>query len=60
MNIDTAKISRVTLVDENGRVYERWNLDVILSIQDDGRTLKVFASPKVKPEAVVENADRSS
>jgi len=44
MNIDTSKLTRVTLVDETGRVYERTDLAVVLSVQDDGRTLKVFAN----------------
>lgn len=44
-HIDAQLLSRVTLVDETGRAYERWNLRVQLSLQDDGRTLKVFVAP---------------
>lgn len=40
-------ITRVTVVDHSpggkGLVIEKWHLeDVMLSVQDDGRTLKVF------------------
>ena len=37
-------VTRVTVVDgECTRVFEKWRLkEVQLSIQDDGRTLKVF------------------
>lgn len=37
------RVTRIVLVDETGLIYERWNrADVQLSLQDDGRTLKVF------------------
>ena len=37
------KVTRVTIVGPNGMVSETWNLaDVSISIQDSGRTLKVF------------------
>lgn len=39
-------ISRICLVDETGRVYDRFNIKLEQSIQDDGRTLKLFISPK--------------
>lgn len=47
MNIDTALLSRVTLVDDDHnppRVYERKDIFVTLSVQDEGRTLKVFVN----------------
>lgn len=48
--MDTDKVTRVVLVDyrderpsEYPVVYEQWDLTgVELSLQDDGRTLKVF------------------
>jgi hypothetical protein len=46
MQINNERLSRVTVVDESGRVYERRNLDVRLSLQDEGRTLKVFVNPR--------------
>lgn len=37
------KVTRVTVVTDEGRVLERWNLkDVELHLQDEGRTLKIF------------------
>jgi hypothetical protein len=41
------KVTRVEVIDEHGRVYTRWNVNVELSFQDDGRTLKVFVSPRL-------------
>jgi hypothetical protein len=40
------EFSRLTIVDESGRVYERWDVDLEFSSQDGGRTLKVFVKPK--------------
>ena len=59
------KITRVEVIDENGRSYVNWedDNDVTLSYQDDGRTLKVFVN-KVKPipqepEEVAENLKKA-
>lgn len=43
------KVTRVEVIDENGRVYTKWDCYVELSYQDDGRTLKLFVAPK-KPD----------
>jgi hypothetical protein len=45
------KITRVEVIDENGRSYVNFedDNDVSVSYQDDGRTLKVFVN-KIKPE----------
>jgi hypothetical protein len=42
------QITRVEVIDENGRTYVNWKKEnkVEISIQDDGRTLKVFISQK--------------
>ena len=37
-----SRVTRVEVIDENGRVYTRWNCGVEASLQDDGRTLKLF------------------
>lgn len=37
-----SQLSRVTVVDETGIQYERYDLDVELHLQDQGRTLKAF------------------
>ena len=36
------KETRLTVVDETGRVYEKYNVIIDESIQDDGKTLKLF------------------
>lgn len=46
--LPTDIINRVEVIDENGRSYVNWkhNNKTELSLQDDGRTLKVFISQK--------------
>lgn len=37
------KENRLTIVEDGkGRVYEIWNVEITESIQDEGRTLKLF------------------
>ena len=45
-DMNTEKVTRVEVIDENGRSYVNWNDEnkVELSLQDDGKTLKVFIS----------------
>ena len=41
--IDLNRVTRVEVIDKSGRSYMEYNAtDVKLSIQDDGKTLKVF------------------
>lgn len=47
---DTSKVTRFEVIDTNGRVYQKWNCNVELSYQDDGRTLKVFIIPLNKQD----------
>lgn len=47
---DISKVTRVEVIDTNGRVYQKWNCNVELSYQDDGRTLKVFIKPLNKQD----------
>jgi hypothetical protein len=47
---DTSKVTRFEVIDTNGRVYQKWNCNVELSYQDDGRTLKVFIKPLNKQD----------
>jgi hypothetical protein len=37
-------VTRVELIDENGRIYTNWNTEnkVSLDFQDNGLTLKIF------------------
>lgn len=53
--ISLPKCTRVEVIDENGRSYVNWNEDnrVELSVQDDGKTLKVFIT-KRKLESMME------
>lgn len=47
LEIHEQYLTRVTLVDETGRVYERWNVEVDIQVEDNGKTLKVFVKPDV-------------
>lgn len=42
--MDTTQVTRLEVIDENGRSYVNWKKEnrVELSLQDEGRTLKVF------------------
>lgn len=44
--VDFPQVSRVEVIDENGRSYTNWNKNnvITLSFQDDMRTLKIFIS----------------
>ena len=47
--IDLRKITRITVVTDNHGIFEKYDAyenGVILSIQDDGRTLKIFPKQK--------------
>jgi hypothetical protein len=53
-------ITRLTVVDRNGRSYERWNVDVSLDVQDNGRTLKFFLDDKPEPQVIKKGRRRVS
>lgn len=44
---DIAKVTRFEVITEEGRVYVRYGINVDLSLQDDGRTLKVFLNERL-------------
>lgn len=49
MNTKTEKVNRVEIIDENGRSYVKYlpaHKEVVLSFQDDDKTLKVFIQNK--------------
>lgn len=48
--VDTSKVTRFEVIDENGRAYTEHYCKVELSYQDDGRTLKVFIKPLDKQD----------
>jgi hypothetical protein len=57
------RITRIEVIDENGRSYVNWeeDNDITLSYQDDGRTLKVFVNtmkPKTGEERALEALDK--
>jgi len=47
----TSKITRVEVIDENGRSYVNWKEDNKIEVlfQDNNRTMKIFIS-KTKPK----------
>ena len=54
-NPEMTRITRIEVIDENGRSYVNWEKEnnVSWQLQDDGRTLKVFVN-KVKPKTPAE------
>ena len=40
--MDANKITRLEIIEAGKRKYVKWDCSVELSIQDNGRTLKVF------------------
>ena len=42
------KVTRFEVIDETGRTYRRHGVEVELSYQDDGRTLKVFVRARTE------------
>jgi hypothetical protein len=39
-------ITRLEIIDDTGRAYVTHNIKITLSIQDEGRTLKIFTDEK--------------
>lgn len=49
--VDVSTIDRLEVIDDTGRAYVRGSIygtpiKIELSVQDDGRTLKVFVEPR--------------
>ncbi len=42
MEPDFSKVTRVEVIDSNGRAYVAYDVTPTIMLQDDGRTLKVF------------------
>ena len=51
MFLDVAQVNRLEVIDENGRAFVRWGCYINVSVQDDGRTLKLFVNPASAPLA---------
>lgn len=41
-NTPQEEVTRLEVIDEDGRRYIRWDASIKLDYQDDGRTLKIF------------------
>lgn len=39
---DFSKVTRIEVIDSNGRAYVAYDVTPTIMLQDDGRTLKVF------------------
>jgi len=44
--VKTRKETRLTVVNERGRVCEFWGVEITEDIQDKGRTLKLFVKER--------------
>lgn len=43
LDVNLDKITRLEIIDENGRSYTKWGVtEVQFSVQDNERTLKIF------------------
>ena len=61
-DVDMRKVNRLEVIDEDGRSYVNWQakaLGIELSLQDDGRTIKVFTKGRSNVAAAKEEAERS-
>ena len=59
MTYPTDKLTRVEVIDQEGRSYVNWddNNKVELSFQDDGKTLKVFISNRTILKEIADELD---
>ena len=60
-DVDMRKVNRLEVIDEDGRSYVNWQakaLGIELSLQDDGRTIKVFTKGRSNVAAAKEEAER--
>ncbi len=42
INAGLENVTRIEVIDESGRAYSKWDCKVEVSVQDGGRTLKLF------------------
>ncbi len=47
--MDTSRVTRFEVIDASGRTLTRLGVHAMLSLQDDGRTLKVFITDRSEP-----------
>ena len=57
--MNTDKITRFEVIDHTpdmlGRMLVKYGVNVDISIQDDGRTMKVFLTDKINNEKTISN-----
>lgn len=57
--METEKITRFEVIDHTsefqGRILVKYGVKVEISIQDDGRTMKVFLTDKINNEKTISN-----
>lgn len=57
--MNTEKITRFEVIDHTselqGRILVKYGVKVEISIQDDGRTMKVFLTDKINNEKTISN-----
>jgi hypothetical protein len=54
---DLDKVTRLTVVDDTGRAYEKFGVALRFAVQDDGKTLKVFATERSPEEQAQTKAE---
>lgn len=54
MNVDQKKVSRVEIIGQNGRECVKYG-EFTFSLQDDGKTLKVFVDKECSAEKIKKN-----
>jgi hypothetical protein len=55
MSIRPREETRLVVVGPNGKLCEHWNVEITESVQDDGRTLKIFFKEKEKEKMIEPN-----
>jgi hypothetical protein len=40
--VDWSQLTRLEVIDEQGRAFVRWRLEMTPSLQDEGQTLKIY------------------
>lgn len=57
--METEKVTRFEVIDHTselqGRILVKYGVKVEISIQDDGRTMKVFLTDKINNEKTISN-----
>jgi hypothetical protein len=52
---DAEQATRLEVIGNTGRLLTKWNLNSILvSVQDDGRTVKIFIDEEVEEEIMID------